>query len=360
MQASLSSQLDVEILELGSGLLAAHEAEWRDLERRSAFASPYVGFDWLSAWASVYRPPSLKLFRLTTGDGTVQALGLVEVGKLGRLSFAGAPISPHRGLLCAAELEKAAWQELARHLSTCSYRWVTLDTEGESQAAMVLPRARTTVVPFLSIELPRTFDEYLEGSPGRKRWVMRNLRLLDKAGGLVRPSPNAANALTEFVRLHQERALAKHERHPQIEPRLATMLEQLTSARSIELVVYEVILREKTLGVAVCLAYGSRMFGYNLGIATSERSLSPGILLAIASIRGAVDRGLKCLDLGSGEYPYKVKLGGVSVDHFDVVASSKSLRSTVIATALVSLRKGRSIFGRNRLRQLADRVSHSR
>ena len=360
MQAGLPARLEVEFLELTDGVLEPYESEWRDLERRNEFASPYLSFDWLSAWASVYRAPCLKLFRLLDEDGAVQALGLIEARSLGRLSFAGEPISPQRGLLCAAGFEDSAWLALAQHLDTCSYRWVTLDAEGAPSAAAVLPRARVTAVPFLSVELPRTFEEYLDGAPGRKQWVSRNLRLLERADGRVQRASNVPGALEEFVRLHQERALAKHERHPQVDMLLAATLERLANADSIELFLLELIVREKTLGVAVHLRYGDCMYTYNFGIATSEPGLSPGVLLEIAGIRDALACELKRFDFGPGQYKYKIKIGGTASDRFELVASSKSFRATLVAGSLVSFRKGRSLFGRNRLRQLADRVSHSR
>jgi CelD/BcsL family acetyltransferase involved in cellulose biosynthesis len=285
---------------------------------------------------------------------------LIEARSLGRLSFAGEPVSPHRGLLCAVGFEDSAWLALAQYLDTCSYRWVTLDAEGVPFAAAVLPRARTTVVPFLSVDLPRTFDEYLESAPGRRKSVSKKLRRQERAEGLIRRAARDSGALEEFVRLHQERALTKHERHPQVDMRLAEMLGRLESAYYIELFLLELIVREKTLGVAVHLRYGDCMYGYNLGIATSEPGLGPGILLEIAGIRDALDCELKRFDLGSGYYQYKVEIGGTVTDRLALVASSKSLRSALIAGSLVYYRKARSVFGRNRLRQLANRAFRSR
>lgn len=356
MRAGSPPRAEVELLGLEDGALSAYEDNWRDLERRSGFASPYVGFDWLNAWTSVYRPPCLKLFRISDENGTIQALGLIEARSHGRLFFAGEPVSTHRGFLCASGFEESAWLALAQYLETCSYHWVTLDAEGVPFAAAVLPRARTTVVPFLSVDLPQTFDEYLEGAADRRKLVSRKLRQQEKAEGLVRRATRDSGALEQFVRLHQERALAKHERHPQINMRLAEMLGRLEGAHGIELVLFELVVREKVLGVAVHLRYGDCAYFYNLGIATSEPGLSPGVLLAIAGIRDALDCGLKRFDLGSGHYRYKIELGGVVTDRLAIVASSKSLRAMLIAGSLVYFRKARGVFGRHRLRRLADRA----
>lgn len=87
---------------------AALAEQWRALEAQTE-APPYLAWDWTAAWLDVFAPADPAVVRI--GSPPI-AIGLIE-RRGRRWAFAGAPVSPTRGLLVADGHEQAAWSALA-------------------------------------------------------------------------------------------------------------------------------------------------------------------------------------------------------------------------------------------------------
>lgn len=134
------------------------------------------------------------------------------------------------------------------------------------------------------------------------------------------------------------------------------MLESLATAPSPELVVDEVQTAGETVGVSLHLAYGRCMYSYNIGVDTSAPGISPGLVLELAAIRDAIERGFEGFDFGTGYYKYKEELGGAPVERFSIMATSPSVRGVAVGLSRAAVRHGRRLIGRRhiaRLRSLA-------
>lgn len=274
---------------------------WRALEREGDGVAPYLSWDWLEAWRRTHRPR--RVVAVKVGE---EALGLIEQTGFGRWRFAGWPVSPVRGLLCAPGAEASAWSQLGTWLEEPSRPWGSLDAEGVSAAAAAaLPRARDVPTPSFARALPATPDALLAGR--EYAGLRRKLRRAEREGALVLPGDRDAPAC--FVALHNLRAAQKGERHPAIGARLAALLGDLEGG-TVAVRTFALHVDDDIAGVTVRLDHGETGWFYNAGIDPAQLPLSPGYLLEAASMRDAVERGLRQYDLGPGEYRYKRELGG--------------------------------------------------
>ena len=347
-------ELRVEAESLDPQRLELVKHEWQQLEEVSPNATPYVGFDWLHAWAQIYEPRRLAVVRVTDSRDKPVALGLLDTSSRTRWSFAGSPVTSDRRLLCAKGSEAAAWAAFGSWLLETPRAWASLDGEGAGPAVATLPRVRLDPVSFFRFDLPDSFEAYLANRPSetRKRFRQR-LRYLERADGRVSEAVSSEHAVHDLIRLHLDRARSKGERHPQMDGRLEAMLVLLAADRT--LVATEVRTRDELLGVAVhCDYHGTRYF-YNGGIREAGSQLSPGVLLELDAVRTAIDRGLGRFDLGPGYYSYKHELGGVPVARYTFMSASPTPRGT---TAWVRHTVHRHLCpraGRERLRRLVRR-----
>lgn len=346
--------IEVEIAPLRPGALRELEPEWRALERDpDSGRFPFRMHDWLCAWTEVYRPERLMLVRMTGADGEVTALGLLQARPGGRLRFAGEPVTPYRGLVCARGAQAAAWRALSAWLAANPGSWRSLEGEGLPAEASWLPGARVTYEPIFGVDLPGTFDNYLAARrPSTRKRLRQRLRLLARAGGQVVEVPphERAQALADFLRLHAERARSKGERHPGVDGRMTAMLEHLDQAEEMRLRLLALKVDGVLAGVTVRIDSADTAYFYNAGIDSDHLQLSPGVVLELESIRDAIGRGLTRFDLGPGDYAYKRHLGGVPVDAFRVEAVSSAPSGRLQAIAGDSLAGARARMAARRAR----------
>src|ERR1700760_4299066 len=80
---------------------------WRDVESRTPRPHYAETHAWLSAWIAADAPQRRRHVEVREGERRI-AVGLLERAGLGRLRFAGAPVSPRGGLVVADGREIAA------------------------------------------------------------------------------------------------------------------------------------------------------------------------------------------------------------------------------------------------------------
>ena len=352
-------RLAVTFPETGGPTVPEIEREWRALES-AAGAAPYLCWDWLAAWRAVYEPSDTVFVRIApVAGGPPVALGLLERRAAGRWWFAGAPISPARGLVACAGDRARAWVALSLALEARAGDWRSLGVEGAHAEAIVLPGARLEPSPVWVADLPGDFDAFLRARTANQRKAHKQkLTRLAKAGGevaLVAPDDHGA-ALAAFVALHRRRATAKGERHPQIDGRLGATLAALGASSAVRLRLFALRVDGATVGVSVRLdreELGTAWF-YNAGIDPAHGRLGPGIVLELHSIRDAIERGFQRFDLGPGWWRYKEDLGGVEVPAFDgravsptAGAAAQRLAGATLA-ALYARAPGRGVLARIR------------
>jgi CelD/BcsL family acetyltransferase involved in cellulose biosynthesis len=323
--------------------LGSVRGEWEALAR-DARASPYLAFGWLESWAAVYQPRGLILVRIADVEVGLVALALIEQRRFGALQFAGVPVTPLGGLLAGPEHEGEAWRAFGGWLRRHS-RWSVLN--GLTAGRCELPGATLTPVPWLAMELPGSFDEYLaarDASPRRE--FRRRLRVAEREGVTTSmlSDGRVREGLEVFASLHQARARAKGEVHRVIDDRLVEMLSRVSGHAQPELRVFVLEQGGSVIGVGVQIDHAGGTCAYNTGFDPAAARLGPGALVRLASIRDAIDRGGHWFDFGPGDFPYKRALGGQLVERSRIDTANGS-----VANGLLALR----MRGERRLRRAA-------
>jgi CelD/BcsL family acetyltransferase involved in cellulose biosynthesis len=333
----------VEAIPLDAGGVEALRTEWEAFESGAAM-NPYLTFGWLASWAEVYAQRRLLFVRVTVSGGTVAALGLLEQLPMRRLRFAGAPVTPVRGLLSRPELDGAAWQAFVDWLRQRSgWNWV----DGQGVALPVVPPAPivSTLEPWFAIDLPETFEEYLSARPGpRRRELRRRMRVAKASGAEFKvQTTGLAEPLDLFVRFHTERALSKGEVHAAIDGRLSTMLCRVIEEQAPAVRVYTLVQGDEMVAVAINLESGDRNWAYNTGFASHAARISPGLVLRLDSIRDAIERGSRRFDLGPGDFAYKGELGAELYGRSRIELSGRSPAAQCMRAAALSRRRLRDV-----------------
>lgn len=348
--------------------VAALRDEWAALEVRAG-ASPYLGWEWLRAWEETYDPVELAVVRVGAPGGAADALGLLERDGR-RWGFAGGAVTPVRGLLTAPDDAPGAWAALRQELVARSDRWSSLAFAGAPPAAAALPRARVSEEPVWVLGLPASFEDYLaRRSATRRKTLRRTLRRVEEGGGRVRccAGSEAEGAIGAFVALHGLRAASVGQRHPQVDERLAAMLERVAGAARIalRLFVLEIDGEPAAVNVRVDRDDQRRAVAYNGGMHPAHAAASPGIALELACVRDAIERGHTRYELGPGELAYKRALGAEPEEAWSGTAFAPTPRGALVragagaAQGVYAALPGRRLLGGLRRRRALSRAASS-
>lgn len=344
------------VVEPLDGGLDPLEATWRWLDERPDKPSPYLTYDWVVAWLAVYEPPRIALVRALEPEGSTVGLGLIEQLPGGRWRFAGRPVTPVRGPQTLAGHREALWHSLGRWLREHHSEWSTLDAEG-IETPPPLPRLRLAPVANPRVNLPDSFDAYLaERSPTTRKGLKQKLRRADRSGAeVVEVAPcDRARVLETWLRLHQVRAGSKGEYHRGMDHRLSRLLEAVAPSRRLGLRLFELRVEGRTAGVSVRIDHGGTAHFYNSGFDPRAGSISPGIVLELASIRQAIEEGLGAFDLGPADYRYKHDLGGDRTTVLQVEAASPAAHGPAVRALTAAFLAARRYLGsRRRIRSPA-------
>lgn len=159
------------------------------------------------------------------------------------------------------------------------------------------------------LELPQSFDDYLEGLGKKERHELRRkVRRFETSVGEVRvesQSPPSADALSEFVRLHRLSAGAKGGfLTPAVEELFRSLGEQPG---------WQVELLRGREGRVVAAAFSyeddTGYYLYNSGYDPTVAQASPGLVLLAGLIERAIEKSLRYFDFLKGDEDYKARLG---------------------------------------------------
>jgi CelD/BcsL family acetyltransferase involved in cellulose biosynthesis len=307
------TEVNIELQPIEVAGLAVLEREWRELEGRATSDSIYTSFDWLRAWAEVYRPRRLVAMRaVDTDDNRTAALGLIEIDRVREWRFAGGAQTPRRAPLCANGYEDAVWKALGKWLRSHPHAWSTLHAAELGPGAEALPHARMQVRHTPCRSLPDSFDSYLASLTSKRRGdARRRLRLIDQVGIEIREvmPGELERAIEDFIRLHHRRADTKRETRLNLDNRLDKLLMRIQGAASLDLTVFEMRHCDERIGLNVVLERGGIVYLYSHGWDPAAARFAPGIVMALETIRYAIDRGMLTIDMGPGEQRYKLDLG---------------------------------------------------
>jgi CelD/BcsL family acetyltransferase involved in cellulose biosynthesis len=320
--------LAAELIEDVEGLEALR-AEWDRLT--VACALPLTAPDWVLAWwrhlapadaairavavreedrlvglAPLYAAPGAPVdYRLMAGEVSQRNGPVVEPGREWEVAepvaavLAAARPRPDRLVLDAVPLA-SPWPALLRERWPGALRPAPFRTEVQGAPTVALDRAGL-------------LDDWLATRSANFRNQMRRMRRnLERAGGRTRAATGATLRadLEAFARLH----VARWEGRGQsgVAARGTPLVEMLEAAgrqmlEGDRLRVWVVELEGAPIAVNVFLAAGGEVMFWNGGWDERHARLKPAMLVILAALEDALERGERRLDLGGGEQAYKLR-----------------------------------------------------
>lgn len=329
----------------GLGWLAA---DWALVEAAGgARRHPGRTAAWTATWTATHAAGPLLGLRVGPA-GAPLAVGLVEVRRGRRWSFAGRGVSTSRGLVCVPGAEARAWAALRATLREAAGRHTELEAEDEVPA-LLGPRPVVYAMPAYAMELPASLEELLaRRSKNSRSQLRKKLRRFERAGGEVAEVAQAdlRPALGRLVALHAARAASLGQVHAGVDGRLVELLAALhADPRAPEVRVFEARHQGRAVAVGARVDHGGTGWYLQIGVDPAHTGLSPGVCLSLHVIADACDRGLARFDLGPGEFRYKRDVGGQAREHLRVVTPSRSPAGLLLHTVRRAVRRAQASTG---------------
>ena len=169
----------------------------------------------------------------------------------------------------------------------------------------------------LELELPATWDEFLQSLNGKERHeIRRKIRRLHEAGQISyrvveeaeKVKKNVDIFLTLFGSNRSDKAAFMDD---QMASFFRSLAEKMAEVQILKLFFLD--LDASPVAVAMCFDYGSTMYLYNNGYDQRFGSLSVGLLSKLFSMKESIERGRKTYSFLKGGETYKYLLGGAPV-----------------------------------------------
>jgi len=316
------------------GFESFDEGCWNGLLAQARQPSVFLSWQWQTAWARAFLAErSLHLLRVNDDAGTLTGLlPLYDEGAGLRRFVGGVDVSDYLDLIVPAGREEEIWQALLQHRAGEATEWDLRAIRAASPTLDILPRLcpaagiraqveRQDRCPVL--ELPASWDAYLEHLPGKDRHELRRkIRKLERELPGTSVRSHAApegwdDALTEFLQLHR---LSKAGKARFMDERMEAFFRDATYALAARGWARLWFLDWDGAAVAsfLCLESFGSVGLYNSGFDPLHAKLAPGIVLLAHVIRDAIDRGVAVFDFLRGEEPYKYAFGPTAQDLFRV------------------------------------------
>jgi CelD/BcsL family acetyltransferase involved in cellulose biosynthesis len=166
----------------------------------------------------------------------------------------------------------------------------------------------------LEMELPATFDEYLESLSTKQRHeVRRKLRRLNEAGDIVfkivSDNSGLPAAIEVFFKMFVE---SRQDKASFLTPAMESFFRSIvgTTGRLGLLKLGVLELDGRPLAEIMCFDYAGCLYLYNSGYDPDYVSLSAGLLSKVLAIKDSIEKGKRRFDFLKGAEVYKSHLGG--------------------------------------------------
>ncbi len=167
------------------------------------------------------------------------------------------------------------------------------------------------------LNLPRTWDEYLDSLSGKERHeIRRKIRRLEEAGriscSVVKDREEVSAAMDIFIRLFRSNRVEKTLfMNAAIESFFRGLADAMAEFGFVRLFLLKI--DDTYAAAALCFDYLSTMYLYNNGYDKEYSPLSVGFISKVFSIRHGISMGREKYDFLKGDEAYKGRLGGMPV-----------------------------------------------
>jgi CelD/BcsL family acetyltransferase involved in cellulose biosynthesis len=304
--------------------LASLEGPWRDILPASGPKAVFYSPLWLKTWWEEFADGrELMLLSVRDGQRLVGVAPLMREGE--RLTLAGdTNVCDYMDVVASEGCEEGVVDAILHAVSEEPWSELVLWAVPEySPTLTILPRLaagfgysaeieQEDVCP--RVELPATFDAYVEGLDRRDRHELRRkLRRLYRSGDvLFHPSQLVSEVeshLDDFLRQHaasrQEKALFMTERMARFFRRIALTLADHNLVR-----LYCLEVNGVRAASVLCFNAGEELLLYNSGYDPDYASLAVGLLSKALALEQAIEQGKRWFDFLRGAEAYKYDLGG--------------------------------------------------
>jgi len=312
--------------------LAVYQRDWERMYWADRHASPFLHWNWMTAWFKVSPYPWMVLVAMT--DDRSECLGFMPISHRGvthrhrldqvrELHMAGDPASDYNGFLCAPrsnEWERAAIagfaQFVAEELPWDQLRLKEMDDPRLNHFLESMPRAnlrlaehRGTCCPRLL--LPDRWDEYLRSrlTPPSRKSLKKRLRLAAAECHLTVSNPSNIH---QFMQVLQGMALRQRSNLQAEIGRSCATLRSLAHAGCAEVS----LLWRHGLPIAAqgsVIDWKRKSVGHSIATYDADHaSLSPGRVLDALCIQHAIERGFHEVDFLRGDEAYKFQFGATA------------------------------------------------
>lgn len=305
----------------------ALSAEWDALAVRGCTDTPFQTVAYQRAWWTHLGEGELHTIAVRADDHRLIGIACLNL-RAGVLLFnASKEETDYLDLIAAPEDAPAVWEAVLTALCQPDFpEWTALDfwnVPADSPTRTVLPAlaaarglfcAETTAEVCPIIELPATFDAYLEQLDGKQRHELRRKLRLAQANDAVAVrivDPVALpQAVDDFLALLQR---STPEKAAWLNPGRTELFHEAARAALAQGTLDLLFLEVDGVRAAALFnfAYRDRIWVYNSGLDPLRFGrLSVGAILSALSIEQAIAAGYRRYDLLRGNEVYKYRLGG--------------------------------------------------
>jgi CelD/BcsL family acetyltransferase involved in cellulose biosynthesis len=328
------------------GDLAGLQDEWSMLCDSDPTATPFVSFQWLSAWCRDWAEggtPWILLVR--DGQRLIGAAPFLLSRRAGLrlIRGMGVGVGNYWDVIAAPHDREAVLAAVAAALVERGRDWDLwfLDKLPEASATpAALQRAGLRLsqharLPSPRIPLPETFDGYLEGlSKNRRSQIRRNLRSLEQGRLSIREISDPGELRAALARWQALRVEWWRQREREIDAEhgserfLAFTQEVVLALVPLgRALVWEVSEGEALVGVAVNFLDELTFYYWLWGMDPGFQQLKPGHTLIAHAIRWSIDTNRRYFDFMLGGEGYKYDYAPDDLDVLSMTVSSPRLRS---------------------------------
>jgi CelD/BcsL family acetyltransferase involved in cellulose biosynthesis len=346
--------------------------EWEELFRADPEATPFMSPQWARAWWPTWGGSARAWIVAVRDSGRLVGLAPFILRRRGPLRVLGRPGShPSQDVLALSELRPGVAEVVATEIVQRRREWDLLAISCFPESSAIEPsmkqrglrlrQRRTATYPRL--ELPGSFEEYLESLPRKRRKdLRRHLRRLDDGELEVRRVSEPAAIGAALDRWHSLKvswweAKEDAEIHPgqrgsKYVGFLRDLMPLMVSAELGE--VWELRHSGQVVGVEVSLldrrSFYSWQGGYDLAIA----HLGPGKVAIGEGIRVAIAAGRRYYDLMRGGESYKYWYGSRDRESHSLLVGNNRLTSRAALLAIGPLERLRGSSGGDSTDETAD------
>lgn len=312
----------------GNQIFSTLEGEWDDLVRRSMTDTPFQTLAYQRSWWKHLHPSDGELHSIVVRahDHTLVAIACLYVTEEGVVNFNGCvEETDYLDLIAEARHAAEAWRLIFECLHSHEYpAWQRLElcnvpevsptrtalSELSEEHSYCVVESINEVCPI--IELPATFDQYLDMLDGKqRREIRRKLRRAEAAGAefIIVAKDDISSAVDEFLDLLQKSTTEK--RDWLTEGRRKLFLDVAKAAQQAgTLQLSFVRMQDQNAAALFNFDYENRIWVYNSGLDPEAfGSLSLGVMATVKAIEWAIDNGRSEFDFLRGSETYKYHFG---------------------------------------------------